>query len=125
MQGLCHGICNFGLQDPISERTLPVSVPPSYSYKVPDTDTTIRLGSASPSLYATSSACSLFASTPSLDLIAAHGADGEIGWETNQGQYWGYNLGDGGRIAVMNLAGKVVLWNELQECHCRTQVVPR
>ena len=46
--------------------------------------------------------------------IRSHGINSEIEWETRYRQIFEYDLGDGIRITVMNLVGKVVLWRELR-----------
>lgn len=46
--------------------------------------------------------------------VAVHGAGGEIDWDGAHRQLFQYDLGDGIRITVMNLVGKVVHWGELQ-----------
>lgn len=89
-------------------------MPLPHSYKVPHTTTTLRIGFGDATdlrnIVSLLSVCKYSV----MESIIAHGVDGEIDWETRYRQMFEYDPGDGIRITIMNLAGKVVHWGQLQ-----------
>ncbi|KAL8700322.1 MAG: hypothetical protein Q9201_005513 [Fulgogasparrea decipioides] len=109
-----RGVCAPDSQTRSSTRTLQNPIPLPYSYKVPNSDTTIRLGFGEPVSVRRILNLLLICEYAILESIADHGADGEIEWETDHRQMFSYTSGDDVRISIMNLTGRTVLWGELQ-----------
>ncbi|KAI4256737.1 MAG: hypothetical protein LQ352_001978 [Teloschistes flavicans] len=98
----------------LSQPTTPHPIPLPYSYKVPRTDTILRLGLGSPVPVRKILSLLMVCEHSIAGSIATQTRDGEIDWQTPQRQNFEYDLGDGIRIHVLNLSGHVVKWGQLQ-----------
>lgn len=105
---------NFRLRCLTSQPTTPHPIPLPYSYKVPRTDTILRLGLGSPVPVRKILSLLMVCEHSIAGSIATQTRDGEIDWQTPQRQNFEYDLGDGIRIHVLNLSGHVVKWGQLQ-----------
>ncbi|KAL8972603.1 MAG: hypothetical protein Q9183_000461 [Haloplaca sp. 2 TL-2023] len=96
------------------ERASPFPIRLPHHYKVPNSETVIRMGFGEritdrEALWELLVICEHAVR----ELVQEYGLFGEVHWESPQRQLWGYDLGAGVKITVMNRANKVMWYGQL------------